>query len=186
MPKLKDRFMLVMAASFVAAVLGMVTLHFLNFVFPGRYINMPLIGLEVFLDVYPLSTLKVALGIVSTFGISGLYAGIYVLILDYTGWRYLYAKALGMIIGGWFLFGHGTMRLLNIGNDYRDEPVSIAVFFVAHIFYGTYLFLAFKYLGAPEPEHIKSVAAPKAGFIAAPARKALKGPYKFRLKKSRR
>lgn len=150
--RIKDRLVLVVIAGFLAAIPGMITLHLLNFVFPGRYINMPLISLEVFLNVTPLSTLKIILGIISTFVISGFYALIYMVALDLTGWKYMLIKAFSILNGGWFLFANGVMRLLNIGTVYRDEPLSISAFYLAHLFYAFYLYLTFKLFGTQEQE----------------------------------
>ncbi|KUO63128.1 MAG: hypothetical protein APF84_11425 [Gracilibacter sp. BRH_c7a] len=155
--KTKDRLILASIAGIIAAIISETILHFLNlllsYMFEMQYINMPLLALELFLNVYPLSTHKIILGILTSFSMGGMYALLYLYTLDLTGWRYLWLKSIIVIVGSWFFFSAGLMSLLDIGQIYRDEPVSIAIFYFTHFIFATCLYFIIKLLGVNKSRH---------------------------------
>lgn len=148
--KIKDRMLLASFTGGISAALADLFLYILNQFIPGDNINMPLLTAEFFLTITPgkVDLLTDIMGFIWSLVIGGIYAIIYVIILDLTGWEQMIIKALVVIFGVWIVLAGFFMRLLSLGQYVRDEPLSIAAFFVAHLFFSIILAILTKRLGS--------------------------------------
>lgn len=147
---IKDRLLLAFVTGFIGSLAGLLSLFLLNLLIPGKPINMPQITYEFFLnpDNYPFY-MKLLTILWSTIA-GGVYALVYIAALDFTGWDYALLKSF-IITNGIWLFGTGLiMKLLNLAQFVRTEPLSIAVFYIAHLLFACYLYFLVTKFGSPK------------------------------------
>lgn len=139
--KIKDRLILASVSGGLAAALADLFLYILNKFIPGDNINMPELTAEFFLAITPgkIDPLTDIMGFIWSLVIGGIYAIIYIKILDFTGWEKLIIKSIIVILGVWILIAGLMMKLLSLSQYVRDEPLSILAFFIAHIFFSIIL-----------------------------------------------
>lgn len=133
---------LILKAAFsgtIAAILANISLYLINLLIPGRTINMPQLSAEFFLDIENYTVLHHIMGFVWSIVVGGTYALIYVFIVDNTGWNNLWIKSIFTISVIWLLAGGFAMRVMEIGQYMRDEPLSVLAFYLAHLLFATYL-----------------------------------------------
>ncbi len=147
--KIKDPLLLSMFSGSIAAIAANLFLYTINYFLPGDNINMPELTAEIFLKVVPenIDIITRTLGFIWSMIVGGIYSIVYIITLYITEWNWFTTKAILVILGEW-LVGAGTvMSLLTIGFYTRDEPASIAAFFIAHIFFAIILSLLVKRFG---------------------------------------
>lgn len=140
--RINDRLLLAALAGFFAALAANLSLYLINQALPGQNINMPQVTLEIFLNEEATQFLFIRiLGIIWSTVIGGVYALAYLVALDLTGWNNLWLKALIAVNGTWLLGAGVMIKLMNIIPYTRNEPLSIAVFYFAHMLFATYLYV---------------------------------------------
>lgn len=147
---IKDRLLLACFAGVIGTLAAVLSLFLLNLLIPGKTINMTQITYEIFLNpaTYPFY-IKLLTIVWSTI-VGGVYALVYIAALDFTGWDYALLKAFIIVNGAW-LFGTGfIMKLLNLTQFVRTEPLSLAVFYVAHLLFAFYLYFLVAKFGNPK------------------------------------
>lgn len=122
-----------------AAVLANLTLYLINLFISGQTINMPQLSVEFFLTINNYTLLHKIMGFTWSLVVGGTYAFIYLIILEKTGWNNLWIKAIIVISGLWLLGGGFVMRVMEVGQYVRGEPLSVLAFYIAHLFFATYL-----------------------------------------------
>jgi hypothetical protein len=135
--KIADRLLLAAIAGSAGAVAANLFLYILNLFLPGRTVNMPQLTLEIFLNIGSYTFFQRALGFSWSLVIGGTYAFIYIMILDFTGWRILWLKAVIVVSVTWIFMAGFMMRLLALATETRDNPPAIGAFFLAHLFFAT-------------------------------------------------
>lgn len=116
------------------------TLYLINLLFiDGQTINMPQLSVELFLDVDNYTLLHKILGFIFSLVVGGTYAFIYLIILKKTGWNNLWLKAIIVVSGLWLLAGGVVIRVAEVGQYVRGEPMAVLAFYAAHLFFATYL-----------------------------------------------
>ncbi len=138
---IKDRILLAAFSGFIAALLANLTLYIMNLIIPGSTINMPQLTVEIFLMVDDYSIIHKILGLIWSTVVGGTYALLYLIALDLTGWHYLWLKSIIVISAAWLLVAGFAMRTMELAVNVRHEPLSILAFFVAHLFFATFLYL---------------------------------------------
>ncbi len=146
---INDRMLLAAFSGFIAALLANVTLYIINLTLPGPTINMPQLTVEIFLAVNNYTIIHEILGIIWSTVVGGTYALLYLIALDLTGWHYLWLKSIIVISAAWLLGAGFVMRMMELAVNTRHEPLSILAFFVAHLFFATYLYLLVNQYGKP-------------------------------------
>jgi hypothetical protein len=144
---IKDRLLLAALSGFIAALMANLTLYLFNLLLPGQNINMPQVTVEIFLNINEYTPVHNILGVIWSTIVGGTYALLYLVALDLTGWNNLWIKSIFVISGAWLLLAGFAMRIMNLAVAVRNEPASILAFFVAHLFFATYLYLMVKYCG---------------------------------------
>ena len=144
---IKDRLLLAAFSGFVAALLANLTLYLINLIIPGQNINMPQITVEIFLTITDYTPIHNLMGVIWSTIVGGSYALVYLIALDLTGWNNLWLKSIIIISGAWLLGAGFVMNIMNLAQGVRDEPFSIFAFFIAHLFFATYLYLMVKCFG---------------------------------------
>jgi len=137
---LKDRILLAAFSGIIAALLANLTLYVMNLFIPGQNINMPQVAAEIFLNMSSITLTHQILGVIWSTVVGGAYALIYLIALDLTGWNNLWVKSIIVITGLWLGAGF-VMRIMELAQGVRDYPLSILAFFIAHLFFATYLYL---------------------------------------------
>ncbi len=146
---INDRLLLACFTGFIGSLAGLLSLHLLNLLIPGITLNMNQITLEFFLNPAPYPFYINLLTIVWSTIVGGVYALIYIATLDYTGWNNALLKAF-IIVNGMWLFGTGfVMKLLNLTQFVRTEPLSIAAFYIGHLLFAFYLYFLVTKFGTP-------------------------------------
>ncbi len=133
----------------IAALLANITLFIINLTIPGPTINMPQLTVEIFLDVTEYTTIHQILGFIWSTVVGSAYALIYLIALDLTGWHNLLLKAIIIINAVWLLGAGFVMRTMELAVNIRHEPLAILAFFVAHLFFSTYVYLLVNKYGKP-------------------------------------
>ncbi len=132
-----DRLLIAALAGSVAAVAANLFLYLLNLFLPGETVNMPQLTLEIFLNTGAYTVLQRVLGFLWSLVIGGVYTFIYILVLDWTGWRQLWLKAVIVVSATWIFMAGLMMNTLSLATKTRDNPPAIAAFYVAHLFFAT-------------------------------------------------
>jgi hypothetical protein len=146
---IRDRLLLAAFSGFIAAILANITLYVINQNIPGPTLNMPQLTVEIFLTVTEYTIIHEILGIIWSTIVGSTYALIYLIALDLTGWHNLWLKAILVISAAWLLGAGFVMRLMDLAVGTRDAPLSMLAFFVAHLFFATYLYLLVRRYGKP-------------------------------------
>jgi len=140
--KINDRLLLAAFAGFIAALAANLSLYLINQAIIGQNVNMPQVTLGIFLNNEVTNSLLIkVLGVIWSTIVGGVYSLLYLVALELTGWNNLWLKAIIVVNGTWLLGAGFMMNLLNITNYTRDEPLSIAAFYIAHMLFATYLYL---------------------------------------------
>ena len=140
----KDRIITAGFTGVTSALLANLVLYLINLMLPGKTINMPELTVEFFLNVDNYTIIHTILGLIWSTVVGGIYALAYLIVLDWSGWRNLWIKSI-MIISGLWLIGAGVgMKIMGLAQETRNEPLSILAFFVAHLFFATFLFILVK------------------------------------------
>ena len=147
--RIKDRLILSAFVGGIAAIIANLFLYSVNMFLTGYTINMPETTAEFFLNIDPdhIHILTRILGFIWSMVVGGLYSLLYIVALDLTGWDYLVIKALIVVSGGWLIGVGLAMKLVSIAQYTRNEPLSIAAFFVAHLVFATSVGLLTKKIG---------------------------------------
>ena len=145
---IKDRLLLAAFSGFLAALAANLSLYLINQVIPGQNINMPQLTVNIFMDIQSYSFVKNILGVIWSTVVGGIYALVYVIALDYSGWRHLWLNAIIIVNGGWFVGPGLIARLLNLAPFLRYEPLSVSAFYAAHLLFATYLFFLVSIYGS--------------------------------------
>lgn len=150
--KIKDRLLLSSFTGGLAAILSIFFQYVLNFFLPGQNINMPELTVEVFLKFDPthIPIITRILGFIWSIVVGVIYAFLYILALDLTGWRWLTVKAIVSILAIWLILTGIIMKLLSLAEYVRNEPMSIGAFFIGHIFFAIILSLLAKNFGSAD------------------------------------
>ncbi|EEG76278.1 hypothetical protein [Dethiobacter alkaliphilus] len=146
---INDRLILAAFSGTVAAIAANLFLYLINLFLPGDTVNMPQLTLEIFLNIGAYTTLQIILGFVWSLVVGGTYAFIYILILDWTGWKNAWLKALIVVSGLWVFMAGFIMKLLNLAEATRNEPLSIAAFYIAHLFFALLMSYLVQKFGEP-------------------------------------
>ncbi len=141
---MNDRLLLAGLAGSISALAADISLYLINLLIPGHNINMPELTLNLFLNTGSYSILEIILGVIWSTVIGGTYAFIYLIILDRTGWNNLYLKAVIVINATWLLGAGFAIKLLELADYVRDDPLSITAFYIAHILFASYLYIVVK------------------------------------------
>ena len=144
---IKDRLLLASFCGFIAALLANLTLYLINLIIPGPTINMPQLTAEIFLSIVDYTVIHKILGLIWSTVVGATYALLYLIALDLTGWNNLWLKGIMVISAVWLLGAGFVMRTMDLATNIRYEPLSVLSFFVAHLFFATYLFLLVKHYG---------------------------------------
>ena len=143
----KDRIILASFSGLLSALLANLTLYLINLWLPGKNINMPELTVEIFLNIHNYTNVHIVLGLIWSTVVGGIYALAYLIALDLTGWKNLWLKSI-IVISGLWLVGAGTaIKMMGLAEYVRDEPLSILAFYVAHLFFASYLFAFVKRYG---------------------------------------
>jgi len=105
----------------------------------GPTINMPQLSVEFFLNIDDYTVLHKIMGFIWSLVVGGAYAFIYLIILQKTGLNNLWIKAIIVISGLWLLVGGFVIRVAEVGQYVRGEPLSVLAFFIAHLCFALYL-----------------------------------------------
>lgn len=148
--KIKDRLLLSSFSGGLAAIAANFFLYGVNLFLPGDTINMPELTADIFLNIDPknITVITRILGFIWSMTIGGIYSLLYIITLDLTGWNNLTIKSVLVILAGWLLGAGSLIKLMSLVQYTRNEPLSIAAFFIAHIFFAIILSLIVKYVGA--------------------------------------
>jgi len=149
-----DRLLLAALVGSIAATGANLFLYLINLFLPGNTVNMPQITVEIFLDLGAYTILQRFLGFTWSLVIGGTYAFIYIIILDWTGWKYLWTKAIIVVSAMWLFMAGFIMRIMNLSEATRTEPYKIAAFFIAHLFFATEIAILVKSLSAQKKKNI--------------------------------
>lgn len=144
---INDRLLLAAFAGSIAAVGANLFLYIINLFLTGQTVNMPQITLEIFLNIGSYTILQRLLGFIWSLVVGGTYAFIYIILLDWSGWHHLWLKAIIVVNGTWLFMAGLIMKLLNLSAATRNEPLAIAAFFIAHLFFATETALLVKTFG---------------------------------------
>ena len=140
--KINDRLLLAAFAGFIAALAANLSLYLINQAITGQNVNMPQVTLGIFLNNEVTNSLLIkVLGVIWSTIVGGGYSILYLVALELTGWNNLWLKAIIVVNGTWLLGAGFMMNLLNITSYTRNEPLSIAAFYIAHMLFATYLYL---------------------------------------------
>jgi hypothetical protein len=126
-------------AGAVSAILANMILNLMNLFLTGPTITMPQLSVEFFLNIENYTLLLQVIGLVWSIVFGSIYAFIYLLVLEKTGWNNLWLKSIFVISVIWLLPGGFVIRVMQIGQHIRDEPLSVLAFYVAHLFFATFL-----------------------------------------------
>jgi hypothetical protein len=126
-------------AGAISTILANLALNLINLFLPGPTITMPQLSAEFFLDIDNYTLMLQVIGFIWSMVFGAMYAFIYLLVLEKTGWNNLWLKSLFVISVIWLLPGGFVMRLMGIGQFLRGEPLSILAFYIAHLFFATFL-----------------------------------------------
>ena len=155
MKQIEDRLLLAALTGTIAAVAANLFLYIINLFLPGKTLNMPQLTLEIFLNIASYTILQRILGFVWSLVIGGIYAFIYLMVLDWTGWRHPLLKAVFVVSGMWLAMAGLVMKLLNLAVETRDNPLAIGAFYVAHIFFALVVALLVLRVGEQDIHHAK-------------------------------
>jgi hypothetical protein len=144
---LKDRLLLAAFSGIIASLLANLTLYLMNLFIPGQNINMPQVAAEIFLNMSSITLTHQVLGAIWSTVVGAAYALIYLIALDLTGWNNLWVKSIIVITGLWLMGAGFVMRVMELAQGVRDYPLSILAFFMAHLFFATYLYFLVKKYG---------------------------------------
>lgn len=144
---LKDRIVLASFSGVISALLANLTLYLINLRLPGKNINMPELTVEIFLNIQHYTIVHIVLGLIWSTVVGGIYALAYLITLDLTGWKNLWLKSIVVISGLWLVGAGVAIKIMGLAEYVRDEPLSILAFFVAHLFFASYLFVLVKRYG---------------------------------------
>ena len=100
---------------------------------------MPQLSVEFYLNIDNYTLLLQAIGLIWSLVFGAIYAFIYLLVLENTGWNNLWIKSIFTISMIWLLFGGFVIRVMEIGQHVRNEPLSVLALYVAHLFFATFL-----------------------------------------------
>ena len=140
--KINDRLLLASFAGFIAALAADLSLYLINQAITGQNVNMPQVTLGIFLNNEVTNSFLIkVLGVIWSTIVGGGYSILYLVALELTGWNNLWLKAIIVVNGTWLLGAGFMMNLLNITSYTRNEPLSIAAFYSAHMLFATYLYL---------------------------------------------
>lgn len=156
--KIDDRLLLAAFAGGIAAIAADISLYLINLYLPGKNINMNQVTLEFFLT--PTVTTTVLLKIIGVLWstiVGGIYALIYLISLDMTGWKNSWLKSIIVINGIWLLGGGIIINMLDITTYTRNEPLSIFAFYFAHLLFATYLYFIVNKYGVPREVKVTNV-----------------------------
>lgn len=144
--KIKDRLILSAFNGGIAAIIANLFLYTVNMFISGYTINMPEVTAEFFLTIEPnhIDIITRTLGFIWSMLVGGVYGLLYIIALELTGWEYMLSKALIVVSGGWLIGVGLTMKLLSIAQYTRGMPLSITMFFVAHLVFAISLGLLTK------------------------------------------
>lgn len=171
---LQDRLLLAGFAGFIAAIGANLSLFLINQFIPGQNVNMPQVTIEIFLNHEAYQHLIVRImGVLWSTVIGGIYALLYVVALDLTGWNNLWLKALIIVNGTWLLLAGFTMNILNLNVYTRDEPMSIVAFYFAHMLFATYLYGLIYKFGQQNRPHEDAEHKTSTQFRVAPVKKLM-------------
>jgi hypothetical protein len=97
---------------------------------------MPEVALKVFTKSTEIhSIVRIIFGNLLSFTVGGIFTLVFILILNYTGWRHLWWKNFAVTNGG-FMLGTGlSLQLLGIAKE--ADLLSIILFYFAHLIYLT-------------------------------------------------
>ena len=137
-----DRLLLAALAGTVSAVAANTFLYLVNIALHGQTVNMPQITLEIFLNLGSYTILQRILGFIWSLIIGGTYAFIYVIILDWTGWRSLWLKSIIVVSGTWLFMAGMVMKMMKLSTFTRDEPLAITAFYIAHLVFASVMSLS--------------------------------------------
>jgi len=127
-------------AGSAAAILANLTLYLINlYLIDGKTINMPQLSVEFFLEIDNYTLLHKIMGFFWSLVVGGVYAFVYLITLDKTGWNNLWQKAIFVISGLWLLVGGVVIRVAEVGQYVRGEPLSVLAFYIAHLCFAIYL-----------------------------------------------
>lgn len=120
----------------LSALAANLFLYIINSLIAVPRINMPQLTVQLMFEQPDLTNIFVIiLGIVWSMIIGGVYTFIYLIVLDFTGWNNLLLKSIAVITGLWLLGAGTIMKLFNILPEARAEPLAVAAFFIAHLFF---------------------------------------------------
>ena len=135
--KIVDKLLLSGYSGGLAAIAANCFLYLLNLIIPGNNINMPELTAEFFLDIDPknISLITRILGFIWSMSVGGIYSLFFITALELTTWDKYILKSIIIVTGSWLFFAGVIMKLMKLADYVRDEPLSIAGFFAAHIFF---------------------------------------------------
>ncbi len=114
-------------------------LNLINLMLPGPTITMPRLSAEFFLNIDNYTLLHQTIGFIWSIVFGSVYAFIYLLALKNTGWNNLWIKSIFIISVIWLLPGGFIIRVMDIGQQITNEPLSILALYITHLFFATFL-----------------------------------------------
>lgn len=131
MQKISDRIILTIFTGSISALIANIFGYLTRFIHESTVI-MPEVALKIFTKSYEIySILGIIFGNLFSCTVGGIFALVYILVLDFTGWQHLWLKSFAVTNGG-FIIGTGlALQLLGIAKE--TDLLSIILFYLAHI-----------------------------------------------------
>lgn len=136
---MNDRLVLSVYSGGIAALAANLFLFIINSQISGPRINMPQLTVQLLIEEVEFTVFVVVLGVIWSMIVGGIYAFLYIIMLDYTGWSHLLLKAVAVITGVWLVAAGPAMHLLEILQEARENPISVGAFFLAHLVFAMVL-----------------------------------------------
>ena len=131
MQKISDRIILTIFTGSISALIANIFGYLSRFIHKSTIV-MPEVALKTFTKSYEIySILGIIFGNLLSFTVGGIFALVYILVLDFTGWNHLWWKSFAVTNGG-FMLGTGlALQLLGIAKE--ADLLSIIFFYLAHM-----------------------------------------------------
>jgi len=131
MQKISDRIILTIFIGSISAQIANIFGYLSRFIHESTVV-MPEVALKTFTRSYEIySILGIIFGNILTYTVGGIFAFVYIMILDFTGWQHLWLKSFVVTNGGFMVGTSLALQLLGIAKE--TDLLSIILFYLAHI-----------------------------------------------------
>lgn len=152
--KIQDRVLLAILTGSVSAQIANLFGYLSKLIYEPTVV-MPEAVIEIFTRLSHVETpLGIILGNLWSYMVGGLHAVAYLLVLDLTGWRYLWLKSLAVTSMGWIMGVGVLFRWLGLASAHLRDIHSLAFFFLAHLVYASVSALIAGRVGVPKKKAV--------------------------------